>query len=82
MALLLKINAFQEPAQSLVSISPENDLFFISIFNCFPELRFMVSRCDYLRDAVRVSTLLLQTPQPHHPEGHEEKDYDRQLRLP
>lgn len=76
-ALLLKLDAFHECATSLISISPENYLFFISIFNPFPELRFMVSWCDYLRDAVRVSTLLLQTPQSHHPKGHEEKDYDR-----
>lgn len=73
----MELDAFHERARSLISISPENHLFFISIFNHFPELRFMVSRCDYLRDAVRVSTLLLQTPQSHHPEGHEEEDYDR-----
>lgn len=75
--LLLKLDAFHECATSLISISPEKYLFFIAFFNYFPELRFMVSWCDYLRDAVRVSTLLLQTPQSHHPKGHEEKDYDR-----
>lgn len=70
-------------SRALINISsPGIQLFFISISNHFPELRFMVSWRDHLRDAVWVSTLLLQTPQSHHPEGHEEKNHDRQLRLP
>lgn len=69
-------------SRSLINISPGIHLFYISISNPFPELRFMVSWRDHLCDVVRVSALLLQTPQSHHPEGHEEKNYDRQLRLP
>lgn len=45
------------------------------------ELWLVVSRCDHLRDAVWLSSVLLQAPQSHHPEGHEEENYDGQLWL-
>jgi len=45
------------------------------------ELWLVVSWCDYLHNAVRLSSVLLEAPQSHHPKGHEEEDYDGQLWL-
>ncbi len=45
------------------------------------ELWLVVSRCDHLCDAVWLSSVLLEAPQSHHPEGHEKEDNDGQLWL-
>lgn len=54
----------------------------IIISSPYTELWLVVSWCDYLRNALRLSSVLLQTPQSNNPKGHEEEDYDGQLRFP
>lgn len=71
-------------ADRFITNTPSENILksFFSIFHCFSELWFVVAWCDHLCDAVWLSTVLFKAPQSHHPEGHEEKDYDWQLWLP
>lgn len=49
------------------------------IVSLLSELWLVVPGCHYLRDAVWVPSVLLQTPQSDNSQGHAEKDHDREF---